>query len=77
MLFVNIHCNDKNYYFALLLQVCTVGYIASWPIKETNSKYGMAIKRLLFSSYQGGGKGFAVLLVFKSSKNMEVRRERE
>ena len=52
-----------------------VRYIASMPIKEVNSKYGMAIKRLLFTHYQGAGRGLAVLLVFKSSKNMEVRTE--
>ena len=59
------------------LQVFTVGYIASLPIKELSSKYGMAIKRLLFTNYQGAGRGLAVLLVFKSSKNVEVRREGE
>ena len=57
--------------------MCTVGYIASLPIKELSSKYGMAIKRLLFTNYQRAGKGLAVLLVFKSPKNVEVRRERE
>ena len=55
--------------------MCTIGSIASKPIPEPNTKYGMAIKRLLFASYQAGGKGLAVLLVFKSSRSMEVGKE--
>ena len=66
-----------NTIISLIFQVCTTGYIASLPIKEMNSKYGLAVKRLLFTDYLRSGKGLAVLLVFKSPKNVEVRRERE